>query len=58
MMGGRTPLNLPPPAFPFASLILRDVWASDDGGVSWEFLGEADWHERSFYEAVTKRSDD
>ena len=54
VMGGRTPLDLPPPAPPFASLILRDVWASDDGGVSWQFLGEADWPERSFFEAVTK----
>lgn len=52
VMGGRTPL--PPPAPPFASIIQRDVWASDDRGVTWEFLGEAPWPERAFFEAVTK----
>jgi hypothetical protein len=51
VMGGRTPL--PPPAPPFASIIQRDVWASDDRGASWEYLGEAPWPERAFFESVT-----
>lgn len=52
VMGGRTPL--PPPAPPFASIIQRDVWVSEDRGASWELLGEAPWPERAFFEAVTK----
>jgi hypothetical protein len=52
VMGGRTPL--PPPAPPFASIIQRDVWASDDRGATWQYLGEAPWPERAFFEAVTR----
>ena len=45
---------MPPPAPPFASIIQRDVWVSEDRGASWELLGEAPWPERAFFEAVTK----
>jgi hypothetical protein len=52
VMGGRTPL--PPPEPPFASIIQRDVWVSEDRGETWESLGEAPWPARAFFEAVTK----
>lgn len=52
VMGGRTPL--PPPAPPFASIIQRDVWVSEDRGVNWKSLGEAPWPRRAFFESVTK----
>ncbi|MDG2051848.1 MAG: hypothetical protein P8M78_16975 [Myxococcota bacterium] len=52
VIAGRTPL--PPPAPPFASIINRDVWVSEDDGDSWKFLGDAPWPERAFFEAVVK----
>ena len=52
IMGGRTPL--PPPAPPFGSVVQRDVWVSEDRGVTWQDLGQAVWPERAFFEAVTK----
>lgn len=54
LLGGRTPNQS---TIPGDSTIWADVWASDDGGVTWTDLldgGSAPWPARAYFQAVVK----